>query len=99
MIKNAKEEAYASFINSSKAWGKPYKLIVKNCARVMIPESIRNSNGDVSTTKVETIWMFHNDKFPVKAPNFDDHIPTLSEEEESNIPSIERDELQKYIAG
>lgn len=87
MMTQAKEEAFASSINCSEAWGKPYKLLIKTRLRVCVPEDIKNSDGITLTSKDKTIHFLQNDKFRIRNPDIGSLIPTVSDDEFFNIPT------------
>lgn len=63
-IQKSKEQNWREFISVGRAWGKPYKFIVKCKNYVPVPALIMRDNGNVSNSYNETKEFLLQDKFP-----------------------------------
>ena len=47
-----------SFVTRNRAWGRPYKFIVKQRKRTVVPAGIVRDNGEVTRSTKESIeWL------------------------------------------
>ena len=68
-IRISKNNSWRSFISQDKAWGKPYKIIVKGSSTTSIPLKITNINGDTAVDLDESIKFILEDKYPAVSPH------------------------------
>lgn len=100
MMKSAKEENWRKFISVGRAWGKPYKFIVKAKNYEPVPTVIVRDDGTTSRDYEDTKLSLLNDKFPEAEPiekvMFESFKTTLMPSEDW-VPSITIDEVRQYI--
>lgn len=63
-IENAKERNWRAFITNSKAWGRPYKIIVKGSQKEALTAGIIREDGTPTKNKGETDEYLLKVKFP-----------------------------------
>lgn len=100
MIKSAKEENWRKFISVDKAWGKPYKFIVKAESFVPVPAIIIRDDGSSLTDYEDTKLSLLDDKFPKAEPIekilFEGFKMALKPRDDWN-PSVTLAEIREYI--
>lgn len=100
MIKSSKEDNWRQFISVGRAWGKPYKFIVKSKKYVPVPAVITRDDGTKSTNYEDTKRSLLNDKFPESDPFekvlFEGFKLTLRPSEDWQ-PTVPLQEIREYI--
>jgi len=64
MILNAKEEEWRQFVTRNRAWGRPYKSIVKGSKAATIGSGITKANGTKTRSVRESQRLLLDTKFP-----------------------------------
>ena len=99
-LRKQRKENWRKFITTASAWGKPYKIMVKNTSRIQLAVPLQ-SRDQTSTadTYGEALQLILEDKFPALSPHLNaDAISALQNEETPEVAlCTEPQDIQKFL--
>lgn len=100
LLRKNRKENWRKFITSASAWGKPYKILVKNTTRIQLAIPLKSrEQTTTANTYEEALQLVLVDKFPALSTLLDANaIPTLQNEETPEIAlHVEPQDIKEFL--